>query len=90
MWSIHLFVLSAHTELPKQCFLIKLVVNGIISKAFLFRKKIGIFFFFFFFLLFLPHPWWQQWVEVNRSSFLQVWYAQSTPIYSSFHDLLKR
>ena len=48
MWSIHLFVLSAHTELPKQCFLIKLVVNGIISKAFLFRKKIGIFFFFFF------------------------------------------
>ena len=47
MWSIHLFVLSAHTELPKQCFLIKLVVNGIISKAFLFRKKIGIFFFFF-------------------------------------------
>ena len=44
MWSIHLFVLSAHTELPKQCFLIKLVVNSIISKAFLFRKNIRIFF----------------------------------------------
>ena len=47
MWSVHLFVLPAHTELPKQHFLTKLVVNSMISKVFIFRKKIGIFFFFF-------------------------------------------